>query len=231
MSQNTRFCAIFWYKIIICAIVYAFSAMFKTYNFACSQVVTISPLISELFLQYKSPMSTVHMWAVGEVRAKKSSFPRQVCKGILSVGRAANVKEDPQRKLSRNCKNINLAVGISKPAFYTSWRSRTNSILHRAKQIRQGGVGKSLNAGGRRTSCPMGGVDMKRGVGSARNIFCSISLPFPEAFFLEDVLPASQIIRCLPQSNEGSSRKEWILSYKAAILSRYIISSCQLLNI
>ena len=119
--------------------------MFKTYNFACSQVVTISPLISELFLQYKSPMSTVHMWAVGEVWAKKSSFRRQVCKGILSVGRAANVKEDPQRKLSRNCKNINLAVGISKPAFYPSWRSRTNSILHRAKEIRQGGVGKSLN--------------------------------------------------------------------------------------
>ena len=138
MSQNTHFFAIFWYKIFICAIVYAFSAMFKTYNFACSQVVTISPLISELFLQYKSPMSTVHMWAVGEVWAKKSSFRRQVCKGILSARRVANVKEDPQRKLSRNCKNINLAVGISKPAFYTSWRRRTNSILCKTNRTGRG---------------------------------------------------------------------------------------------
>ena len=58
-------------------------------------------------------------------------------------------------------------------------------------------------------------------LGSARNIFCSISL-VPRSFcpFLEDVLPASQIIRCLLQSNEGS-RKEWILSYKATTLPRF----------
>ena len=170
-------------------------------------------------------MSTVHMWAVGEVRAKKSSFPRQVCKGILSARRVANVKEDPQRKLSRNCKNINLAVGISKPAFYTSWRRRTNSIL--CKTNRTGRGWQILKCRRAADKLSNGGSGHEaRSWKRTQHLLLDLAA-VPRSFFLEDVLPASQIIWCLPQSNEGSSRKEWILSHKATISSRYIISSCQ----
>ena len=65
-------------------------------------------------------------------------------------------------------------------------------------------------------------------LGSARNIFCSILL-VPRSFcpFLEDVLLASQIIWCLPQSNEGSTAagRNGYHFTRPPILSRYIMRS------
>ena len=67
-----------------------------------------------------------------------------------------------------------------------------------------------------------GRVDMKqRGVGNRTQHLLLDLAAVPRSFcsFLEDVLQASQIIRCLPaQSNEGN-RKEWIISDKVAMFS------------
>ena len=99
------------------------------------------------------------------------------------------------------------------------WRSCANSILRSAKEIGQGGVGKSLNAGRRRTSCPMGGVvDMKRGVGKrTQHLLLDLAgsqklLPFFGrcfARFTDNLVLASIKWR------QHCSGKEWISFYKA----------------